>query len=256
MTNVSQNPEKSDDASNESQSKGLSRAQLRVWLHYEIRVSGAGACWDRSHAVWQQLPKELRRGLISDETAFNQTLVCVQDFARQMRVVVAPSITRISNINTSEESFRAKFFITFTWPGGPRALEAYKSFSKKPLSGAVCTLKKKQLQWCPKVNFPDAVDEHYIKWHNSKTGETAENGKEEEHETFIVKGDGDDKVNIRAVLVCDITFFEDFELEHLPFDCQDLTIKIEGRNSTHSIFEFHAAHRHARVGNERIRRYR
>ena len=79
------------------------------------------------------------------------------------------------------------------------------------------------------MTFPNAVEVH------SKTWTSMADDKEK---TFVVLELQPGQIYIRAVLLCDITFFEDFECENLPFDCQDLTIKIEGQESKDVPFEF------------------
>jgi len=204
-----------------------------------------------------------------------------QSESRETRTVwLAPHITRISNINTSEESFRAKFYLTVRWKARKNEVDFVDLFEFmqsapdnetrqeekfraikgiRPIvnpSGAhtpgplsekhlatlsrmrelarqrlPLTLKEKDLCWKPPVTFPNEVEVHSKEWQSANC-DIAE--VDEAFEILLIGSD----LYVRTRLACDITFFEDFECEHLPFDCQDLTIKVESRNDNGHLITF------------------
>jgi len=148
------------------------------------------------------------------------------------KILIVHNITRISDIDTSGESFRAKFTLILTWPASAKdVLDHKKKFKKSRELFLEEGDKPGDLQWTPLVTFPNAIDVHSQKWRSIFPAERKK-------AFTMYYSTEDDAYLVKAKLECDITFFEDFELENLPFDCQDLTIKIECRDGRGEPYDF------------------
>jgi len=164
--------------------------------------------------------------------------------------VAGPIVTRISEISEESESFRAKFHVTFVWEvahGERDSIPALQARVKaradaKDEEDEKCDREKDEKrknredepwkpQWAPTVRFANEVTRHTFEWQSSWCGDAFEVIDVD----VPITGDRgwEVKTMFKAKLACDITFSEDFELQGHPFDCQDLSIVMEGAISIH-----------------------
>ena len=131
------------------------------------------------------------------------------------RIGISITIERISNIDTTNQCFRAKLLVKHSWKPTKEEVELYRD---KPGDF--------QPFWVPQFEFPNCIQLHDMglkqsHWNTEyiilRKGES--NGLNISPLPFLITG----------TYWIDATFSEVFEFENFPIDCQDLTIKIQSQ---------------------------
>ena len=158
----------------------------------------------------------------------------VDDGERRI-VFVELKIARISDIDTSNETFRCRFLMWLTWLASFSEVEEFENIKKNGAMGEEWTP-----TWLPKlylVNSNDSLSDSKIvrvedvpfsiidgvnieNGHTKLPTDWEENGK---HFGFSPRKG----YYVYSMWQCDGTFCEEMELESFPLDCQDLSIKIQ-----------------------------
>jgi len=123
-------------------------------------------------------------------------------------------VLRVGDICTISQSFQVDLHLTMTWKAGPYDNYLWLLSEKDPLW---------EPQWQPRVYFPNAKQigtYEYMANCDSKKYKTVHVGNE---------------LWITVTVAVELMLTELFEMQSFPFDCQDLTIEMQSRDSTNRI---------------------
>jgi len=131
-------------------------------------------------------------------------------------VFLEMKIKRISDIDTSRETFRCRFHYYLTWLASSEEWAAYKADKESYTP-----------EWTPKIDLTNAAEVHQHFQGSDYSLKTSKNpGFNDEWRIgpeqlgFPAKNGKWNRVRYEG----DVTFAEELELEAFPFDCQDLSI--------------------------------
>jgi len=123
-------------------------------------------------------------------------------------------VLRVGDICTISQSFQVDLHLTMTWKAGPYDNYLYLLSKKDPLW---------EPQWQPRVYFPNAKQ--------IGTFEYMANCDSRKYNTVYIGNE----LWVTVTLDLELMLTELFEMQSFPFDCQDLTLEIQSRDSTNKI---------------------
>jgi len=123
-------------------------------------------------------------------------------------------VLRVGDICTISQSFQVDLHLTMTWKAGPYDNYLWLLSKNDPLW---------EPQWQPRVYFPNAKQ--------IGTYEYMANCDSKKYKTVWVGNE----LWITVTLDVELMLTELFEMQSFPFDCQDLTLEMQSRDSTNKI---------------------
>eukprot|EP01083_Nonionella_stella_P293768 999024_1 len=127
-------------------------------------------------------------------------------------VLINIVVSRITEIDTVQERFRCKFWVSFSW------LPTYQEWIDNQHCKKMNALAEWRPSWIPNIIFPESLKNHKTQYaEKPSTGKFSINplmGKEEE-----IGYDPSYCKFIKCRLECDITFSTGFFLLNFPVDC-------------------------------------
>jgi len=123
-------------------------------------------------------------------------------------------VLRVGDICTISQSFQVDLHLTMTWKAGPYDNYLWLLSEKDPLW---------EPQWQPRVYFPNAKQ--------IGTFEYMANCDSKKYKTVYVGN----QLWITVTLDVELMLTELFEMQSFPFDCQDLTLEMQSRDSTNKM---------------------
>lgn len=141
--------------------------------------------------------------LLSTEIGLSKSDTSRKEGDSPKQVGLRFTLDNITDISTSNQSFRAIFRMVFRWVADEKDEKTYDAdnASWEP-------------KWKPKLAFKNAIDQPDV---------SVKPGKDR----FYYLVDHDNKKWVEYTFRCEGTFMEPFELKAFPFDCQDLSIILE-----------------------------
>eukprot|EP01084_Bolivina_argentea_P086998 157192_1 len=166
------------------------------------------------------------------------------------KIFVSFKIVRVSNIDSLNEQYRIKFHMYFNWLPTYAEYISYCQIKDDPNA----TLSQWEPSWYPQLEFLNEIEsaDGFPRWNDypgegkfrmqklkgffSQLSDDPYIYHPDDRNIPISERNPIDRFDynhayfIRAKLQCDMILFESIELQHFPFDCQDLSLIIQERS--------------------------